>query len=299
MRLQDNLYFRSINKYKFNSVFSKTFIGYICILILFVFSSAFTYYYIRDVLIKKEINASKDYLKYNARIVDNGFLQLQESIYVFLKNSKNISRIHDIYSASEQYELVEELNRFKHNFKLVDKCFLYSKELPLVLSNDGSIDKSLMYGMFQEGDRIKNAIEESSVFQFIPTSKVSYYTASQDELISKHVIVLAAGLNYSDNNNRLLIMVDEDDIRSIIKDTNIINYGSVFIVDGASNILSSSKSDKVSSKFDQQVLNLIKEQSDSSNYVMYQNNLIVYEQSKFSNMYYITVIPYSNCYTAN
>lgn len=301
MRAHDNFTVKNMNKYKLNSVFTKIFISYICILILLVLSSGFTYYYIRDILIKKEISTNRDYLNQIARRVDKEFFHLEESIYGFLQDTKNISRIQDIYSTSKQYEIAGELSRFKSNFELVEKCFLYNIDLPFVLSNDGSIDKSLMYKMFQtdvvEDEKryeIKKIIEESKDFQIITMIEDDSQPIKDAHSASKYVLGLVANLNYSNNNSRMLVTVDEENIRSVIEDTNIVDYGYIFIVDGEQNILSSSKADKVFGKFNKEVLELLKEENNREHHLIYNNNLIVFEKSSFSEMYYITVIPYNN-----
>ncbi|NLL71747.1 MAG: hypothetical protein GX238_11540 [Epulopiscium sp.] len=299
MKIHENRYIKSINKYRLSSVFSKIFISYICIIGMVVFSSIFTYYYMRNILIEKETETNKDYLNYLVRIVDGEFLHLQESMYGFLQRSQNITKIHNINNTYTQYDIVSELSQFKHNFESVDKCLLYSQELGFVLSDAGSFDKQFFDQMFvgkkRDGNKeitIQQAMEENPNLQFIPVIKKPFDSSfDEEDKNQQQVIMLTAGLNYSTNKDRLVFLLEEKSIRSILNNTNIVSYGSVYIVDDQLNILSSSKPEEVFESFDQELMDTIKKRQVSMDDLFYHDHFVVYQKSNYFDLYYITMIP--------
>lgn len=135
-------------------------------------------------------------------------------------------------------------------------------------------------------------MEENPNLQFIPVIKKPFDSSfDEEDKNQQQVIMLTAGLNYSTNKDRLVFLLEEKSIRSILNNTNIVSYGSVYIVDDQLNILSSSKPEEVFESFDQELMDTIKKRQVSMDDLFYHDHFVVYQKSNYFDLYYITMIP--------
>lgn len=304
MKTVKSLYLESIYKYKFHSLLSKIFISYISILLIVCFINIAIYYYVRNIVVEKEIDTSKDYLNYVRLIFDGELSQIKERMYAFLGDPENVKNLNNITDdISNQVKLVKALTNFKNNSRMVDQCYLYNKEIPYVLGNNGTESKSVLFDYFysyynMNDSQIADMLDKEKKFRTIPGRTVS---SGKNKFVTsawygkpKDVISLVTGVNYSSNSSRLVVAIDEKDIYNVLTNTNIVSYGEAYIIDRNGYIISSSDSNKTGNKFDEALLNEINEYNNGIYKLNFHNNLVVYEKSKFFDGYYVTVIPYSH-----
>lgn len=286
MRGEDHLYLRSIFRYRFNSLLTKIFIGYVTILSVVIAVGVSTFFYVEHVLEQKETNVSQDYLNYVSRIVDGELIQIKERMYGFLQNQDNAANLSMIQKdITSQYKVIEGLANFTSNSKIIKEVFLYNSQLPFVISNTGTNDKSALLGLLSN--------ESGSV----GSQGAERLDAVKDFLVVPHhgeggsTIALVTGASYSNSRNRLVTVIDEKDIYNVITNTNIVKYGSAYMVDRSGLIMSSSDTRMTGGHLAPELLNKIKAGGLS---VDDQGNLVVYEKSAFFDGYYVTIIPYRN-----
>lgn len=294
MNKKINLLMKNIKIYKMKSTFIKLFISYIIIILFIAIINIFTYNYLKTTLVTKEIDINKNYLNYYGKVIDEKFINISKEIFSFLHSSENKSRFKKIDNIYDKNYLISELNKLAYNNSLIDMCMIYSKNMDSILYNEGSINKQYMfkeYYRFEDMEQkvIHEIIESNSRFKYLPTQKVFI---NNKTISFRNFLMFYTSLNYSNNIEKFIALVDEEEIISSVKDGVISDYGICYIVDKDGNIISSTDKDAVTHKIEGKYIEEINKNNGFN--FNYDNKLIVYSKSEFTDWYYITVTPYNS-----
>jgi len=294
-----------IHTFKFHSLFSRFFISYLSILLVVIATMCSAYFYLRGGVMQKEIDAGEDYLSYVYIIVDGELNRIREMMDEFFQNPAISPMLaspkdDDVY---DQRRISGALSDLIGGSKFIDGCFLYSKESRTVISNGGTISKEdfldfLSSHYITGAGEIAEMLNESRELRIMPGqtdgadtprihARLPYVTTTDSK------IALISGAGPTDDMNRLVVLVNEMDIRDILLKTNILNYGSVYIVDGRGNVVSSSAG-AGGPQFDPALFTVLQTRADDT--LQYDGNLVLSKRSDILGGYYITLLPYESIF---
>lgn len=306
MMLENNLFLRSLQKYKFKSLLLKMFISYLSILMIVVIAYYITYSSIKDIVINKEIKVCNDYLSYTSQIIDGEMKNVKYRMFGFLNNHNNQDKIKKMSTdVNSQRYMVSAMSVFKDSSYLINTCYLYNETFPYLISPDGSESMDYFCDIFKiyhdiSPEETKNILENVNSFRVFYTfdQKKAELVAENEvneqieEYLPQTIITLYTGILYGVDKSRLVVLIDEKDIKKIILKSDIVEYGKSYIINNNGDIITSSMIEEDEHLIDSGLLEKI-ENSDNQ-YFDYRDNLVVYQTSDFFDGYYLTIIPYSN-----
>ncbi|WP_281815434.1 AraC family transcriptional regulator [Vallitalea longa] len=254
------------------------------------------YNYLKGSLITREIDINKNYLNYYGKVIDEKFNNISKEIFSFLQSNENKTKFKNMDDLNNKKYLISELNKLAYNNNLVDMCMLYGTDKKYILYNEGSMNKDYIFKQYYkfkaiEKDTISDIIEANSNFNYFPTQKVLINNNLKMKKYSDY-LMFHTSLSYTNEMEKFIAMINEKKIITSINDGVISDYGTFYIIDESGNILSSTDKNSVTNKIDNRYLEVINE-NDGFNF-NYNNNLVVYSRSEFTDWYYLTVTPYKN-----
>jgi AraC-like DNA-binding protein len=304
-----NQIFRFVKEYKFSSIFSKLFIVLVSIITLLAIIQYATVYYIRQVMLQKEIKLQQTYLQYNSNYVDS----VIENINKFLYSIENDNDVKVLYRSTKT-DYFDKKNQvfYKEILNVSERLLVYKTTID-------DVSDVLIY--FPAIDRIVNAYGLNYTYDYFKLRYTGDYESWRKSLLSKNNSLLSIIRNNVEDNNKVLSMSEkpafsrstssqvnlkrvigyrdiaqasiifnfnERFFMKLFSDDEFVDKRKIYMVDSNNKIISCNTDDPIGSNFDFQLNN---KNRQAGGYYFYKDYIVAYKNSEYSNINYVVFTP--------
>lgn len=206
------------------SILRKLIISYVILFVLLLVSNLYIYSRTKDTLMSKEMAYNHMALDYAQEILDHSLQEIYNHSNDFMMNREMQIRLGDLHSQSNRVYMINKLMEFTQKDEFVEHAILWTPSMDSMLYDGGGISPGDPIFAFLDGENLSETIVvdqyKQSTIGYIPGSDA---TVDDPSSVKKGgYFVMCYSSAYASKDSKLLLLLPEDQIRDLFKDT----YGS-------------------------------------------------------------------------
>lgn len=243
MNLINSIIKKIVHLYK-SRLFFRFFTGYLFIVTLAALFFSLFYSHSYNAMLSKQTELNENSVLYAQYIIDNQINNILESTTLFQNMSGN-GYIKEIEKINSQVGITTTLSNLKGHINIIDFCFVYNPALEYILTDSGSISKDIFFKdilKYKDGADQRNIIDalHSNKYLSILSSTQSYNNEDMQTDGMRRYITIIQGFDADYNQTKLVTMISEDKLFSLVPSISSRPYSSIVLLDKKNNILASS-----------------------------------------------------------
>ena len=248
-------------------------------------------------LVKNQVNlVNMSVLKQFQKTVDNEFLSInnlwaQISLNPDINVISSLKNVPEVNDKINIYNLIPVFRRHIINNQFIQDCYVYFKDIDLVLSHKGTATLKDIYLSICEGGKTEYGPFEAFNNNNHPQDFTVWYVKDNNNtFIPTMVFSHAASPIIGGRSNTLFVVtISSEKLKQSIAQAEWLNHGMIYIIDGEKNVLFSTKEHNPAHDI---VFSELTQSEGIINYKINRQKMVVsYVKSNVTDITYISIVP--------